>query len=100
VANASEKKRYRIASRNQINTYICKNTMEHENKPSRGGYREGAGAKPLYGERTVNITFRVPESHKSTIRRMVYDYMDTLKQTLPKTNRKEQTEHNIPDYGC
>lgn len=64
-------------------------------KTGRGGYREGAGAKPLYGERTVNITFRVPESHKSTIRRMVYDYMDGL-----KTNRKQQTEHNIPDYGC
>jgi hypothetical protein len=90
MADAFEKKRHRNAPHNQINTYLCK-SMESENiKTGRGGYREGAGAKPLYGEPTVNITFRVPESHKSTIRRMVYDYMDKL-----KTNRKHE-----PEYGC
>jgi len=73
------------------------NSMESsENiKTGRGGYREGAGAKPLYGEPTVNITFRVPESHKSSIRRMVYDYMDGL-----KTNRNNEPKRNIPEYGC
>jgi len=95
MADAFEKKRHRNASHNQINTYLCK-SMESENiKTGRGGYREGAGAKQLYGEPTVNITFRVPESHKSTIRRMVYDYMDGL-----KTNPKNEPKHNIPEYGC
>jgi hypothetical protein len=95
MADAFEKKRHRNAPHNQINTYLCK-SMESENiKTGRGGYREGAGAKPLYGEPTVNITFRVPESHKSTIRRMVYDYMDGL-----KTNPKHEPKQNIPEYGC
>ncbi len=61
-------------------------------KKQRGGARQGAGAKPMYGEKTVNVTFRVPESHRSYIRRMVYDYLDNLKTQNPKTQ--------IPEYGC
>ncbi len=65
--------------------------MQPKKKDNRGGARKGAGAKPLYNEPTVNITFRVPVSHRATIRRMVYDYMDGVKVAKVKHD---------PEYGC
>ena len=66
--------------------------MDEQKHNGHGGKRQGAGCKKLYGEPTVNITFRVPESHRLTIRTLVYDYMDRLK-TKNKTN-------HLPEYGC
>ena len=36
-------------------------------KDNRGGARAGAGRKPRYGEKTENLTLRVPISHKGEI---------------------------------
>jgi len=89
LACTTEKKEHRIVLHNQKLAIFAQ--MESSEKTNgHGGYREGAGAKQIYGEPTVNITFRVPASHRSTIRRMVYDYMDGL-----KVKRKHE-----PEYGC
>lgn len=37
----------------------------------RGGKREGAGRKPQYGEPTVTISFRVPESKAEEVKKNV-----------------------------
>jgi hypothetical protein len=50
-------------------------------KKTHGGARSGSGAKSKYGEPTVNLTIRVPESKKEPVRKMVGDY---LKQFIVK----------------
>jgi hypothetical protein len=45
----------------------------------RGGKREGAGHPFLYGETTVNITFRVPKSRKQELKDLVYSYLNDYK---------------------
>ena len=47
-------------------------------KSTRGGVRAGAGRKPKYGEPTINITLRVPISHKLIIYKMVANYLETI----------------------
>jgi hypothetical protein len=49
----------------------------------RGGIREGAGQPLLYGEKTINITFRIPKSHKQEIKEYMYAF---LKQFKTKNN--------------
>jgi hypothetical protein len=41
------------------------------NKPTRGGTRKGAGAKPKYNEPTTTIAFRVPVSKVERIKQLV-----------------------------
>ena len=45
----------------------------------RGGTREGAGQPLLYGEKTINITFRIPKSHKQEIKEYMYDFLKQFK---------------------
>lgn len=40
-----------------------------------GGPRSGSGAKQKYGEPTKIVTFRIPESKKKDIKKLVYDYL-------------------------
>lgn len=61
-------------------------------KSTRGGVRAGAGRKPKYGEPTINITLRVPISHKLIIYKMVGDYLETISHQT----KLKQSEH----YGC
>lgn len=48
----------------------------------RGGKREGAGQPLLYGEKTINITFRIPKSHKKEIKEYMYDFLKQFKTKL------------------
>lgn len=61
-------------------------------KSTRGGARIGAGRKPKYGEPTINITLRVPISHKHIIYKMVASYLETISHQT----KLRQSEH----YGC
>ena len=47
-----------------------------ENK--HGGKRENSGAKPKYGEPTKVVTFRIPVSKISTVKKLVSDYLKSL----------------------
>jgi len=49
----------------------------------RGGKRAGAGQPLLYGETTINITFRIPKSRKQEVKEVVYEF---LKQFKTKNN--------------
>jgi hypothetical protein len=48
-------------------------------KETRGGTRQGSGAKPKYNEPTKTIAFRVPVSRiehvKSMVKRLLYDWV-------------------------
>lgn len=64
-------------------------------KDNRGGKRVGAGHPFKYGERTINITFRIPTTHKETIKAMVKQYLENVSQShkltlLPKSNKTTQ----------
>ena len=68
--------------------------MKTEKKASSwGGKRIGAGKKPLYQEPTINMTFRIPESHKDIVRELVREYLNKLK--MPIQSKKQESE-----YGC
>ena len=69
--------------------------MKTQQKTSNGwgGRRAGAGKKSLYKEPTANMTFRVPVSHKDSIRKLVMDYLDRLK--IPVQKKMQESE-----YGC
>ena len=69
--------------------------MEHKLKENRGGKREGAGPPFKYGEKTINITFRIPASHKDLIKVMIKDYLDKVSNEF-KSNKSTKSEH----YGC
>jgi len=45
--------------------------MQKQIKPTRGGIRKGAGAKPKYNEPTTTIAFRVPISKVAEIKSLV-----------------------------
>jgi hypothetical protein len=64
-------------------------------KDNRGGKRVGAGHPFKYGERTINITFRIPTSHKELIKAMVKEYLDRVSAEY-KTSKPTKSEH----YGC
>ncbi len=67
--------------------------METQQKTGWGGKRDGAGKKSLYQEPTANMTFRVPISHRDEVRRLIRQYLETLKtQPIPKKQE--------PEYGC
>ena len=69
--------------------------MEKKIKDNRGGKRIGAGHPFKYGEKTINITFRIPTSHKSLIKTMVKEYLDRVSAEY-KSNKPTKSEH----YGC
>ena len=69
--------------------------MEQIKKDNRGGKRLGAGHPFKYGERTINITFRIPTSHKALIKAMVKEYLDKVSNEF-KSNKSTKSEH----YGC
>jgi nitrogen regulatory protein PII-like uncharacterized protein len=46
----------------------------------KGGKRTGSGNKPKYGEKTVTIAFRVPESKKAEIKEMVQEKLNEYKR--------------------
>jgi hypothetical protein len=69
--------------------------MEQKIKDNRGGKREGAGPPFKYGEKTINITFRIPKSHKELIKLMVKEYLNKVSSEY-KSNKSNKSEH----YGC
>ena len=69
--------------------------MKQIKKENRGGKRAGAGHPFKYGEKTINITFRIPTSHKSLIKAMVKEYLDRVSAEY-KSNKSTKSEH----YGC
>lgn len=69
--------------------------MEQTKKDNRGGKRLGAGHPFKYGEKTKNITFRIPESHKEIIKAMVKEYLDKISAEY-KSKKSTKSEH----YGC
>jgi hypothetical protein len=79
--------------RNHIITIFV--DMELKKKDNRGGKRVGAGHPFKYGERTINITFRIPTSHKELIKVMVKEYLDKV-SAEHKTIKPTKSEH----YGC
>jgi hypothetical protein len=64
-------------------------------KNSWGGKRVGAGKKSEYKEPTANITFRVPQSQKEIIRKMVSEYLAKFKH--PYVSKAKQRGDY---YGC
>jgi hypothetical protein len=53
-------------------SYINEALLEvKREKPTRGGTRKGAGAKPKYNETTTTIAFRVPISKVEEIKSLV-----------------------------
>jgi hypothetical protein len=72
--------------------------MEQQDKPKNGwgGKRVGAGKKSIYKEPTINMTFRVPKTHKDTVRALVNDYLNKVKTTI----QQQQNTKREPDYGC
>jgi hypothetical protein len=45
--------------------------MKIKKKETRGGTRQGSGAKPKYSEPTTPIAFRCPESKVDELKKMV-----------------------------
>jgi len=70
--------------------------MEQMKKENRGGKRLGAGHPFKYGEKTINITFRIPTSHKELIKVMVKQYLDRVSDEH-KSNKPTKPEQH---YGC
>jgi len=48
---------------------------------TRGGRRAGAGAKHKYGEPTTTVAFRIPKSHKDSIKKIIRVYLDQVAAT-------------------
>jgi hypothetical protein len=73
--------------------------MKQQEKPksSWGGKRAGAGKKSIYHEPTINVTFRIPHTHKEAVRALVNEYLNKLKKTTIQTT---QTTPKEPEYGC
>lgn len=54
--------------------------MNEETKiERRGGKRENAGQPLLYGEKTINITFRIPKSRKQEVKDNMYAFLKQFK---------------------
>jgi hypothetical protein len=69
--------------------------MKQEHIENRGGKRIGSGPPFKYGEKTINITFRIPASHKEIIKAMVKEYLDRVSAEY-KESKPTKSEH----YGC
>jgi len=48
-------------------------------KETRGGTRQGSGAKLKYGEPTIMVSFRIPNSKKNHVEKLVKVYLNSLK---------------------
>jgi hypothetical protein len=48
-------------------------------KETRGGTRQGSGAKLKYGEPTIMVSFRIPNSKKNHVQNLVKVYLNGLK---------------------
>jgi hypothetical protein len=55
--------------------------MKPKNIERRGGKRAGAGAKHKYGEPTTTVAFRIPKSHKDSIKKIIRVYLDQVAST-------------------
>ena len=55
--------------------------MKPKNIERRGGKRVGAGAKHKYGEPTTTVAFRIPKSHKDSIKKIIRVYLDQVATT-------------------
>lgn len=55
--------------------------MKPQNIERRGGKRAGAGAKHKYGEPTTTVAFRIPKSHKDSIKKIIRVYLDQVATT-------------------
>ena len=54
--------------------------MNEEKKiERRGGIRAGAGQPLPYGEKTINITFRIPKSRKQEVKDNMYAFLKQFK---------------------
>jgi hypothetical protein len=51
-------------------------------KETRGGTRQGSGAKPKYTEKTKSISFQVPISKEIEFREYCREFLDKLKVQL------------------
>ena len=49
-------------------------------KPTRGGARQGSGAKPKYGEKTDTVAFRCPISKIPELRQIVKSKLSEWKK--------------------
>jgi len=49
-----------------------------QKKTIRGGARRNAGAKPKYNEPTKTTAFRIPISKVDEVKKMVWDYLNSL----------------------
>jgi hypothetical protein len=66
-------------------------------KKLQGGKRIGAGAKHKYGEPTIIISFRIPQSKKQEVHKMVKSYLDQIAlNNLPIKKESKKTD----EYGC
>ena len=67
--------------------------MTKYKKETRGGTRQGSGAKPKYGEQTKTIAFRVPVSRiehvKSLLKKMLDDWAVLKRETNGYNGNKE-----------
>lgn len=43
---------------------------------SSGGKREGTGRRSYYGEKTIDVTFKVPKSKKDEIKAKFYEVLE------------------------
>ena len=50
--------------------------MTKYKKETRGGSRQGSGAKPKYGEKTKTIAFRVPMSKLEHVKSLLKTMLD------------------------
>lgn len=58
-------------------------------KKGSGGRRANCGAKPMYGEKTGTITFRIPMSHRVQISVLVKEYLQKLKASRNEQNAND-----------
>lgn len=42
--------------------FVIENQLKMDKKKKHGGFRQGSGAKPKYGEKTKTVSYRVPLS--------------------------------------
>jgi hypothetical protein len=58
---------------------------KYKKKETRGGTRQGSGAKPKYNEPTKTIAFRVPISKIEAIKKMVTAELQTMTKVIDFT---------------
>lgn len=55
-----------------------KENKEEQSNQNRGGARRNAGAKPKYNEPTKTTAFRIPISKVDEVKKIVWDYLNSL----------------------